>query len=92
MTRNELAEIVYNRHGGISKKEASQLLNLILEAIKTHIASGERVEITGFGAFEVTRKKGRRGRNPLTGESISIPEKKTLSFKPSKLLKKDLNR
>ena len=66
--------------------------NMILEAIKRHIVDGERVEITGFGSFEVTQKKGRQGRNPLTGERIAIPEKKTLNFKPSKLLKKDLNK
>jgi integration host factor subunit alpha len=91
MNRYELTDIIYRRHGGISRKEAADIVNLILSKIKNRLMSGERVEITGFGSFQIRRKKGRKGRNPRTGEAIYIPSRRALSFKPSRVLKEDLN-
>lgn len=91
MTRSDLADVIYNRHGGISKREASEMVNLILELIKVRLLKGEKVEISGFGSFEIMKKLGRKSRNPRTGEFIQIPSRYSLNFRPSKLLKKELN-
>jgi len=91
MNRNELSDIVYNRHGGISRKEASEIVNLILAKMRDHLLEGDRVDISGFGSFQVRRRKARMGRNPRTGESIRIPPRLSLSFRPSRVLKEDLN-
>ena len=91
MNRNELSNIVYQRHGGISRREASDLVNLILSKIRDHLLHGERVDISGFGSFQLRQRKARTGRNPRTGESIEIPSRLALSFKPSRVLKEELN-
>ena len=91
MTRSELTKIIYRKHGGISKKEAAEIVDKVFESIKDRLLSGERVEISGFGAFEVADKSGRRGRNPQTGEVIFIPPRRALSFRPSRVLKDGLN-
>jgi integration host factor subunit alpha len=84
MTKADLAKAVYERHGGISNKEASQLVDLILDFIKAGLKRGERIQITGFGTFMVREKKGRKGRNPQTGEEMLISARKSVVFRPSK--------
>ncbi len=84
MTKADLARVVYERHGGLSNKEASKLVDLILGFIKEGLKSGQRVQITGFGTFAVRGKKGRKGRNPQTGEEMNILPRKSVVFKPSK--------
>jgi len=64
MTKADLARVVYERHGGISNKEASRLVEVILGSIKQGLQNGERVQITGFGTFTVRGKKGRKGPEP----------------------------
>ena len=91
MNRYELTDIIYRRHGGISRKEAAEIVDLILGKIKSRLLRGERVEITGFGSFQIHERRGRKGRNPRTGESIYIPSRQSLSFKPSRVLKENLN-
>ena len=91
MNRSQLTEVIYRRHGGISRREASGLVNLILEKIKERLVEGEGVEISGFGTFCVRRKGGRKGRNPRTGERLTIGERRTLVFRPSRVLKDELN-
>ena len=90
MTKADIIEVVYQRVG-FSKKEIAGIVETVLETIKETLERGERVKISGFGNFEVRRKKERKGRNPRTGESIKIPERKVLVFKPSQVLKKALN-
>ena len=90
MTKADLARVVYERHGGLSNKEASNLVDLILGFIKEGLKSGHRVQITGFGTFLVRGKKGRRGRNPQTGEEMNILPRKSVVFKPSKSFQTNL--
>ena len=87
MTTADLARAVYERHGGISNKEASQLVDLILDFIKKGLKRGERIQITGFGTFMVREKKGRKGRNPQTGDPIKIKACNVVKFRPGKKLK-----
>jgi integration host factor alpha subunit len=84
MTRTDLANAVYLRHGGISKAEAAQLVDAIFQIIKRRLVKRERVQIVNFGIFEVRTKRGREGRNPRTGEKIQIRQRRTLVFRPAR--------
>ena len=84
MTKADLARIVYDRHGGISNKEAARLVDLILAFIKDGLGEGDKVQISGFGTFLVREKKERKGRNPQTGEEMTIRSRKSVIFRPSK--------
>ena len=85
MTKADIARIVYERHGGISNREAARLVEIIFDAIKNRLGDGEKVQITGFGTFVVRQKRERRGRNPQTGEEMLIKPRKSIVFRPSKL-------
>ena len=85
MTKADIARIVYERHGGISNREAARLVEAIFENIKVRLGGGEKVQITGFGTFVVRQKRERRGRNPQTGEEMVIKPRKSVVFRPSKL-------
>lgn len=91
MTKADLARAVYERHGGISNKEASRLVDMILDFIKQGLRRGERIQITGFGTFVVREKKGRKGRNPQTGEEMIIAARKSVVFRPSKSFQTNLS-
>jgi len=84
MTKADLARVVYDRHGGISNKEAARLVDLILELIKKGLGGGEKVQNSGFGTFLVREKKERKGRNPQTGEEMIIHSRNSVVFRPSK--------
>jgi len=84
LTKADLARVIYERHGGLSNKEASRLVDMILEFIKEGLLQGERVQISGFGTFVVREKKERKGRNPQTGEEMTILSRKSVVFRPSK--------
>ena len=86
MTKADIARIVYERHGGISNREAARLVEIIFGAIKGRLGSGEKVQITAFGTFLVRQKRQRRGRNPQTGEEMVIKPRRSVVFRPSKLL------
>ncbi|HEX6736718.1 MAG TPA: integration host factor subunit alpha [Vicinamibacteria bacterium] len=85
MTKADIARIVYERHGGISNREAARLVEIIFDAIKNRLGDGEKVQITGFGTFVVRQKRERRGRNPQTGEEMLIKPRKSVVFRASKL-------
>jgi len=67
------------------------MVELLFDVMKSTLESGERLKITGFGNFEVKQKADRRGRNPQTGEEITIEARKILTFKPSNMLKESIN-
>jgi nucleoid DNA-binding protein len=87
LNRDDLSRAVYDVHGGISFAEAQKIVDTMLEIIKARLSRGEKVLLSGFGCFRVVRRKGRRGVNPKTGESVVIPGRKAVRFKPSKYLK-----
>ena len=86
MTKADLAEKVYEKLS-CTKDEAFDLVELTLETLKEAIAKEGHVKITGFGNFAVKQKAARRGRNPQTGEEITITPRKILTFKASLVLK-----
>jgi integration host factor subunit alpha len=90
MTRNDIVEQVH-RKVGLSKRESAELVDLALEIMMKTLEKGENVKVSGFGNFVVRQKRARRGRNPQTGEEMTITPRKVLTFKPSELLKKAIS-
>ncbi len=86
MNKLDLVEVVVNKTG-LSKKEAEEVLRVALNTICDQLAAGEVVKLTDFGTFSVKVRQQRNGTNPKTGDSIVIPEAKTVGFKASKKLK-----
>ena len=91
MTKADIIEHVYERIGGFSKKEAADLVELVFSTIKDQLEKGEKLKISGFGNFMIRDKNSRIGRNPQTGAEITISQRKVLTFKPSQVLKRQLN-
>jgi integration host factor subunit alpha len=90
MTKADMVELVYERIG-VSKREAASVVESIFDIIKESLERGENVKISGFGSFNLREKKPRRGRNPQTGEEITISARRVLSFKSSNVLRDQLN-
>ena len=91
MTKVDIVNSVYEKVG-FPKKEAMRVVETIFDILKEGLGRGEKVKISGFGNFIVRNKKARRGRNPQTGGDIEISSRKILTFKPSQVLKNELNR
>lgn len=85
MNKTELIEAVATR-SNTTKAQTTAMLNGLIEVIQTNMASGDSVQLVGFGTFSVTERAGREGRNPATGKTMSIPAKKVVKFKPGKVL------
>ena len=90
MTKADIVEKVYQKIG-FSKKEASELVELVFTSLKDVLTKGDKVKISGFGNFVVREKNERVGRNPQTGEQIKISARRVLTFRPSQVLKAMLN-
>ncbi len=90
LTKANIVDTVYSQTD-LTKKEASDYVNQVLELMKETLESGEEIKVSGFGKFEVRKKGERIGRNPRTGDEILIPERKVLRFKVSQVLKDELN-
>ncbi len=91
MTKADIIEQVYEKLGGISKKESASIVETIFETMKTTLEKGEKIKISGFGNFVVREKKERTGRNPQTSAEIQIAARRVLTFKPSQVLKNAIN-
>ena len=90
MTKADIVERIHQRIG-LSKKESAEMVELVFGIMKNTLESGEKIKIAGFGNFVVKQKSDRRGRNPQTGESITISARRILTFKPSQVLKNGIN-
>ena len=86
MNKTELIAVAAEK-SGMTKKDAERFLNAALDTITATLAAGERVQLSGFGIFEVKAREARVDRNPRTKETIEIPATRTPVFKPSKALK-----
>lgn len=75
----------------LSKKDAENAVKAVLQNIEDTLAKGEKVQLIGFGNFEVRERSARKGRNPQTGEEMEIPATKQPAFKPGKALKDSVN-
>jgi integration host factor subunit alpha len=90
MTKIKIVENVAEKTG-FAKKDSAELVETVFEIMNSTLESGEWIKLSGFGNFTVKQKNDRRGRNPQTGEAITIDARKILTFKPSSVLKKALN-
>jgi integration host factor subunit alpha len=90
MTKADIVEALYEKVG-FSKKEAADLVELVFDTIKTTLSQGQKIKISGFGNFVVREKRSRIGRNPQTGESIEITARRVLTFRPSQVLRAEVN-
>lgn len=90
VTKADIVDRVYEKIG-FSKKEASELVDLVFDSLKDTLHSGQKVKISGFGNFMVRGKKERMGRNPRTGEKMPISARRVLTFRPSQVLRAMLN-
>lgn len=77
--------------GTLTRKQAGEVFEAVFDTITKHLKKGERIQLPGFGSFSVTSRAARKGRNPATGESITIKASKSVRFKPGKELKDALN-
>lgn len=87
MTRSDLVEELAARFGQLTQRDAEFAVKTILDAMNEALARGHRIEVRGFGSFSVNYRAPRMGRNPRTGESVAIPEKRVPHFKPGKALR-----
>lgn len=86
MNKGELITSVADK-AGLTKKDADKAVAAVFESIQDALAGGDRVQLIGFGTFEVRARKARKGRNPQTGEEIFIDSAQVPAFKPGKALK-----
>ncbi len=90
VTKAEIVEHVADRVG-LTRKESGELVESVFELMKKILEKGEPIKISGFGNFVVKKKHARRGRNPQTGEEITIEGRRVLAFKPSQILRNYVN-
>ena len=89
MNKTELIAIAAE-NAGLTKKDTERVLNAALEAISQALVRGEKVQLSGFGAFETKDREARIGRNPHTKEAVEIPATRVPAFKASKALKDNI--
>jgi len=87
MTRSDLVEALAARFEQLTHRDAEFAVKTVLDAMSEALVKGHRIEIRGFGSFTINRRPPRVGRNPRSGESVQIPEKRVPHFKPGKALR-----
>ena len=90
MTKSDLVQRIARQFPGISRQDARVMVDLFLEGMKKGLMSGDTVELRDFGVLRVRTRAKRKGRNPKTGASVMIGEKKIVYFKQSRILKKSM--
>ncbi|MCX7087174.1 MAG: integration host factor subunit beta [Methylococcales bacterium] len=87
MTKSELIEALARQQPHLALRDVELAVKCIIEQMNHALATGERIEIRGFGSFSLHHREPRIGRNPKTGESVSLPSKHVPHFKPGKELR-----
>lgn len=90
LTKIEIVNMLYEQIG-LPKTECGNLVESVFEIIKSELEKGNDVMVSGFGKWMVNSKKARKGRNPQTGKDLIIDARKVVTFKPSPLLRDELN-
>ena len=92
MTRSDLVEALAAKFSQLTHRDAEFAVKAILDVMGDALVKGHRIEIRGFGSFSVNRRSPRVGRNPRSGESVLIPEKRVPHFKPGKALREQVDK
>ncbi|MFV0626643.1 MAG: integration host factor subunit alpha [Alphaproteobacteria bacterium] len=90
VTRADITEVIC-KEVGLSRKDASDILDNVLDEIVQELATGNDVKLSSFGTFSLRDKKARIGRNPKTGIEAEISSRRVISFKPSQTMRKIIN-
>jgi integration host factor subunit alpha len=90
MNKKNIVEAIHERVG-FSRRETAAIVDSTLESIKKALTEGEPVMISAFGKFSVREKRAHKGRNPKTGEAMTLPARKVITFKVSRVLKERIN-
>lgn len=90
MNKGELVDAIADK-AGVTKKEADAVLTAVLESIQESVAAGNKVTLVGFGTFEARERQSREGRNPKTGEVMTIPATTVHVFSAGKLFKEKVS-
>ncbi len=91
MTKADLINVIAEK-GGYTKKDADKALSTVVSAITDSLSQGEKIQLIGFGTFEVRDRAAKESKNPRTGEPIMCPAKKAPAFKAGKALKDAVNK
>lgn len=91
MTKSEIINILSRKQSHLSSKDIELSIKILLEQMSDTLASGERIEIRGFGSFSLHHRAARSGRNPKTGEKVLLSSKYVPHFKPGKELRERVN-
>lgn len=91
ITRSDVVDAIYSEIG-LSRKDSSDILDMVIDEIVKELSSGNDVKLSAFGTFSLHDKKARVGRNPKTGVSADITPRRVISFKASQILRKHINR
>lgn len=90
MNKTELVAAIAEE-AGLSKKDAEKALKAFTDVVTAELKKGEKIQLVGFGTFEVSERAAREGRNPQTGEAMAIAASRTPKFKAGKALKDSIN-
>ena len=91
VTKADLVDAVYRAHTMLTRKESEEAVEALLKRSKEALIGGSDLLISGFGKFHVKDKRARKGRNPQTGESMTLDARRVVTFSPSGLLRKKIN-
>lgn len=91
MIRSELLQSLHDDNPELKAEEIEQVVDIFFDEIAQRLAEGGRVELRGFGAFSTREREARQGRNPRTGETVSVPAKNVPYFKAGKEMRRRLN-
>lgn len=92
LTKADLVQQVYKTHPSMTKAQATTAVEAFLSISKTALISGNDLLLSGFGKFNVKNKKSRRGRNPQTGDELTLESRRVVTFKPSGILRAKINK
>ena len=91
MTKSELVDILATKYTHIAVRDVENAVRQMTDTLATKLVDDERIEIRGFGSFTLRKRAARKGRNPKTGESVMVPRKAMVHFKPGKELRERVN-
>ena len=91
MIRSELLQALARENPDLKAEEIEKVVTIFFDEIAARLAKGGRVELRGFGAFSTRQREARKGRNPRTGDAVSVPGKQVPYFKPGKEMRARLN-
>jgi integration host factor subunit beta len=91
MTKSELIQVIASKQSNLTKEDVESAVNCIFNRINEELGHGGRIEIRGFGAFSIRQHAAKMGRNPRTGEKVSVPRKNSVHFKPGTKLRERVN-